>query len=141
MTGDSELMVARAHVRVVRDSVLTFARRIQVLLPNGFHTHEDLAAAGCGKKFDELGNFPRHEIRLHHEAELQPFRPQSHEPFQDVLPMRVSRKIVVREEEKRILLFAARASHTIYDRFHAPVARIMSLNVDDRTEAAGEGAT
>ena len=54
--------------------------------------------------------------------------------------MRVSRKIVVREEEKRVSLFAARASHTAHDRFHGPVARIVPLDVNDRAEAAGEGA-
>src|SRR5262249_10584300 len=37
-------------------------------------------------------------------------------------------------------LFGARASDTIHDRCHAPVARIVPLDVDDRAEAAGEGA-
>ena len=54
--------------------------------------------------------------------------------------MRVSRKIVVREEEKRILFFAARASYPVHNRFHAPVARIVPLDVNDRAETAGEGA-
>jgi hypothetical protein len=54
--------------------------------------------------------------------------------------MRVSRKIIVREEEKRILFFAARASHTIHDCFHASIARIVPLDVNDRAEATGEGA-
>jgi hypothetical protein len=54
--------------------------------------------------------------------------------------MRVSRKIVVREEEKGILLFAARASYSFHDRFHAPVAWIVPLDVNDRAEAAGKRA-
>jgi hypothetical protein len=54
--------------------------------------------------------------------------------------MRVSREIVVREEEKGIFLFAAQASYTVHDRFHAPIARIVPLDVNDRAEAAGEGA-
>ena len=54
--------------------------------------------------------------------------------------MRVSRKIVIREEEKGIFLFAARASDTVHDRRRAPVARIVPLDVNDRAEAAGEGA-
>ena len=53
--------------------------------------------------------------------------------------MRVSRKIVVREEEEGIFLFAAYASYTVHDRFHAPVARIVPLDVNDRAEAASEG--
>src|SRR5262245_10092829 len=54
--------------------------------------------------------------------------------------MVVSRKIVVREEEKWIFLFAGRASDTVHDRSHAPVARIVSLDVNNRAEAAAEGA-
>src|SRR5262249_13780266 len=122
------------------DLVLALARRIQSFLPDGFHAHEDLVATGLGKKFDELGNFPGHEIRLDHDAELEPFRPKSHEAFEDVLPIGVSRKIVVREEEKGSFLFARRAPHAVYDRLHAPIARIVPLDVNDRAEAAGEGA-
>src|SRR5262249_963364 len=140
VAGDTELMIARAHVGVVLDLVLALSRRIQGLLPDGFHAHEDLAAAGLGKKFDEVRNFPGHEIRLDHEVELDPFRLQSHEPCEDVLPMGVSRKIVVREEEKGILLFSAYASDTVHDRSHASVARIVPLDVNDRAEAASEGA-
>ena len=54
--------------------------------------------------------------------------------------MRVSRKIVVREEEKGIFLFAARASDAVHDRCQAPVARIVPLDINDRAEATGEGA-
>src|SRR6266516_1811532 len=110
VAGDTELMIPRAHLGVVPDLVLALACGIQGFLPDGFHAHEDLVAAGLGKKFDETGNFPGHKLRFDHEAELKPFHPQSHEPFEDVLPMRVSRKIVVREEEKGLFLFAASAS-------------------------------
>src|SRR5207247_8534909 len=72
--------------------------------------------------------------------ELQPHHPQSDEALEDVRRMRVSRKIVVREEDKGLFLFAARASHTVHDCFHAPVARIVPLDVNDRADATGEGA-
>jgi len=140
VAGDTVLVIPRAHLGIVPDLVLALPRCIQGFLPDGFHAHEDLVAAGLGKKFGETGNFPGHKIRFDHEAELKPFHPQSHEPFEDVLPMRVSRKIVVREEEKGLFLFAARASHTVHDCFHAPVARIVPLDVNDRAEATGEGA-
>ena len=54
--------------------------------------------------------------------------------------MRVSSEIVVREEEKWILLFDARVSHPVYDRFHAPVPWVVPLDVNDRAEAARERA-
>src|SRR5262249_7552688 len=43
-------------------------------------------------------------------------------------------------EEKGIFLFTARASDTVHDRCRAAVARIVPLDVNDRAEAAGEGA-
>jgi hypothetical protein len=55
--------------------------------------------------------------------------------------MRVSHEIVVREKEEGFFFFTARAPHTVNDRFHAPVSRIMPLDVNDRAEATAEGTS
>src|SRR5213592_396004 len=55
VAGDTVLMIPRAHLGIVPDLVLALPRCIQGFLPDGFHAHEDLVAAGLGKKFGETG--------------------------------------------------------------------------------------
>ena len=92
------------------------------------------------QEFDELRHFPCHQIRFDHEVECEPFLPQPDEAMKDAFPVRVSGKIIIREKEKWILFFAARTPHTAQDGFDAAVAGIVALDVDDRAEAAAEGA-
>ena len=128
------------HRAVLGDLVLAFPRILERIGIDALQADEHAIDARPAGLFDEARNLVAHRVDLRDDPDAQAFLfAHLDQPVEDRLPVLVARQVVVGDEE---VVHALReiGAHDALDVVGAARARLASLDVDDRAEAAQKGA-
>src|SRR5208282_2672970 len=129
------------HLAILGDPVLALGGTLQTFGIDVLKPDENFSASRALCLLDEVRDFVAHRIDLHDDVDLQVVAAlQLDDAIENRLPVLVAREVVIGDEEAFHALRRVRPNQPL-DIVGAAMARLAPLYVDDRAEAATEGAS